>query len=144
MKAVVFSAALLAAAVLSTVEVPRATAADQPAAGKVYELRTYVAKPGKLEALLARFRDHTCTLFKKHGIEMIGAWTPAQGDAAQTTLIYLVAFPSVEAQKKAWAAFRADPDWIKAKAASEKDGPLLTKIPPDSMNLAPTVFSPLQ
>jgi hypothetical protein len=37
----------------------RAAAADPPPAGKVYELRTYHASPGKLEALQARFRDHT-------------------------------------------------------------------------------------
>lgn len=144
MKAVVYSAALLLAAVLTAAWAPSAAAADKPAGGKIYELRTYVAKPGKFEALLARFHDYTCALFKKHGIEMIGAWTPSQGDAAQNTLIYIVAFPSQEAQTKAWAAFRADPDWIKAKADSEKDGPLLTKIPPDSVNLTPTNFSPLQ
>ena len=48
-----------------------ASAADAPAAGKVYELRVYHASPGKLEALHARFRDHTCKLFKKHGMELV-------------------------------------------------------------------------
>ena len=44
--------------------------------GKVYELRTYTCAEGKLEALKARFRDHTIRIFNKHGIESIGYWVP--------------------------------------------------------------------
>ena len=46
-----------------------ALAADSPAAEKdarVYEMRVYYAAPGKLDALNARFRDHTAKLFEKH------------------------------------------------------------------------------
>lgn len=104
-----------------------APAADKP--GKVFELRTYIASPGKFEALNARFRNHTLELFKKHGIEVVGFWVPADGPEAQDTLMYFVAFPSAEAQKKAWAAFKSDPAWKKAKADSEKDGvPLAKKV----------------
>ena len=39
---------------------------------RVYELRTYYAAPGKLDALNARFRDHTCKLFEKHGMTNVG------------------------------------------------------------------------
>lgn len=110
--------------------------------GRVFEMRTYIANPGKLDALNARFRDHTCKLFKKHGIDIIGFWTPTEGEAAQTTLVYLLAFPSVEAQKNAWAAFREDEDWKKAKAASEVDGVLVKQV--ISVNLAPTDYSPIK
>ncbi len=130
---------LLATALLSGV---RAAAADTSSADKVYELRIYHANPDKLEALHARFRDHTCKLFKKHGIEMIGFWTPTQGEEAKNTLYYIVAFPSVEAQKKAWQEFRDDPDWKQAKADSEKEGVLVNKV--DSTNLKPTDYSPLR
>jgi hypothetical protein len=119
-----------------------ASAADTPAAGKVYELRTYIASPGKLDALNARFRDHTCKLFKKHGIEIIGFWVPTQGEEAANTLIYLVVFPSVEAQKKAWQAFRDDPEWKKVKADSEKDGVLAKEV--KSKNLQATDYSPMR
>jgi hypothetical protein len=68
-----------------------ALAADVAPADKVYELRVYHAHPGKLEALHARFRDHTCKLFQKHGIEMIGFWTPTEGAEAKDTLYYIVA-----------------------------------------------------
>ena len=109
-------------------------------ATKVYELRTYKTNPGKLDALHARFRDHTCKLFQKHGIELVGFWTPTEGDEAKDTLVYIVAFPSVEAQKQAWKAFGDDPDWKKAKADSEKDGVLVKTV--TSQNLTPTDYSP--
>jgi hypothetical protein len=118
-----------------------ASAADAPP-GKVYELRVYHANPGKLEALHARFRDHTCRLFKRHGMELIGFWTPTEGDEAKDTLHYIVAFPNAEAQKKAWESFRADPEWIKAKADSETEGVLVKKI--DITNLKATDYSPLR
>ena len=120
----------------------RVSAADGHDSGKVYELRVYHANPGKLEALHARFRDHTCKLFKKHGIELVGFWTPMQGEEAKNTLYYIIAFPSVEAQKKAWQAFRSDPEWTKVKADSEKEGVLVNKV--DSTNLKATDYSPLR
>jgi hypothetical protein len=119
----------------------RANAAESPPSAKVYELRIYHANPGKLEALHARFRDHTCKLFQKHGIELIGFWTPIQGEEAKNTLYYVIAFPSVEAQKKAWQAFRDDPDWKKVKDESEKGGVLVNKV--DSTTLKATDYSPL-
>jgi hypothetical protein len=120
-----------------------AQAEEAPAkAGKVFELRTYVANPGKLEALNKRFREHTNALFKKHGVEIIGFWTPTAGPEAQNTLIYIVAFPSVEAQKKAWAAFMKDPEWIKAKKESEVNGVLVQKV--ISQNLKATDYSPIR
>ena len=120
----------------------RASAADAPPAGKVYELRVYHLNPGKLEALHARFRDHTCKLFQKHGMEVIGFWTPLEGEEAKNTLYYLIAFPNAEAQKKAWQAFWNDPDWKKVKADSEKDGVLVKKM--DGTNLKATDYSPMQ
>jgi hypothetical protein len=119
-----------------------ASAADTSATGKVYDMRIYKTNPGKLEALHARFRDDTCRIFKKHGIEMIGFWTPTEGEEAKDTLIYIVVFPSVEAQKKAWDAFWADPEWKKVKADSEKDGVLVKEI--KGKNLKATDYSPLR
>lgn len=117
-------------------------AAPAPAAGKVYELRTYTTPPGKLEALHARFRDHTNALFVKHGMTLVGYWTPADGPEAENTLVYILAHDSREAAKKSWAAFAADPEWNAAKKASEADGPLTTKV--ESKFLNPTDYSPLK
>jgi hypothetical protein len=110
---------------------------------RVFELRTYTANEGKLNALNARFRDHTVALFNKHGMTSIGYWTPTEEPKSKNTLIYLLAFPSAEAREKSWAAFRADPDWAKARAESEKDGGKLTE-KTEFVILTPTDFSPMQ
>src|ERR1700676_3147291 len=86
-------------------------AAEKKADQRVFELRVYHAAPGKMEALHARFRDHTCQLFKKHGMEIVGFWSPRDPELAQKKLIYLLAFPSKEAAEKSWKDFLADPDW---------------------------------
>ena len=120
-----------------------ALAADPSAGQRVFEQRTYIANEGKLEALHARFRDHTNDLFQKHGITVIGYWVPQdEKDGKANTLVYLLAFPSREAAKTAWAAFGADPEWQKAKAESEKDGVLVGKV--ISVYLDPTDYSPLK
>jgi hypothetical protein len=110
---------------------------------RVFELRTYYAAPGKMKALHARFRDHTCHLFKKHGMTIVGFWSPADPREAEEKLIYILAYPSKEAADRSWKAFRADPEWKKVLAESEKDGKLLAK-PPESVYMNPTDYSPLK
>jgi hypothetical protein len=84
----------------------------------VYEMRTYTAAEGKLDALNARFRDHTVQLFKKHGIESIGYWVPTDEEKSKNTLIYVIKHKSRDAAKASWKAFGADPEWKKAAKAS--------------------------
>jgi NIPSNAP len=112
------------------------------AENRVYELRTYVAKEGKLENLLTRFRDHTTRLFAKHGMDNIGYWVPADGSDSKNTLIYVLAHKSRDTAKASWDAFRKDPDWVKAKAASEANGPIVEKV--TSVFLTPADFSKLK
>ncbi|MGL4464210.1 MAG: NIPSNAP family protein [Planctomycetia bacterium] len=109
---------------------------------RVFEMRTYYAPAGKMDALLARFRNHTCKLFEKHGMELVSFWSPTDPADAQTKLVYVLAFPSKEAADRSWAAFRDDPDWKKAKADSEKDGKLVEKV--ESVFLVGVDFSPLK
>jgi hypothetical protein len=120
-----------------------AGAADPPAKSgtKVYELRTYHTHPGRLDALNRRFRDHTCRIFRKHGMELVGFWTPQDDNQGKAdTLIYILAFPSRDAAKAAWQAFRDDPEWKTARADSEKDGPIVKEV--QSVFLDPTDYSP--
>ena len=116
--------------------------ANAQASNRVFELRTYTAAPGKLDALHKRFRDHTVKLLSKHGVTHVGYWAPADAPLAENTLIYVLAHPSREAAKKSWDAFRADPDWIKARDESQKDGSLTTKV--ESVFLNPTDYSPIK
>jgi hypothetical protein len=114
------------------------------AAGRVFEMRTYIASPGRLEALNARFRNHTLALFKKHGMEVVGFWEPVdKKDGAGDKLVYILAHPSRAAAEAAWKAFREDPVWLKVKAESEADGvPLPAKI--ESVFLTATDYSSIR
>ena len=105
---------------------------------RLFEMRTYYAAPGKLDALHARFRDHTLKLFEKHGMTNIGYWVPT--DNADNKLIYVLAFPDRDVREKAFKSFGADPDWQKAFKDSEKDGKLVTKI--ENLFLTATDYSP--
>ncbi len=98
------------------------------AQNRVYELRTYTCNEGKLEALKARFRDHTIEIFKRHGMESVGYWVPQDGPASKTTLIYILVHPSREAAKKNWAAFNTDPEWVKVpnRVRSRREDPRQT------------------
>ena len=89
---------------------------------RTFELRTYTASVGNLDALNARFRDHTVKLFAKHGMENFGYWTMSDKKAkgADNTLVYLLAHKSQEAAVDSFKSFRTDPDWVAARAASEK------------------------
>lgn len=113
--------------------------ATTPSHADVYELRTYKTKEGKLDALNARFRDHTMRLFKKHGIESIGYWVPTDSEASKDTLIYVIKHKSRDAAAASWKAFIADPEWKKAAAESGVGG--LAKRP-ESVYMEATDYSP--
>src|SRR5204862_155807 len=100
---------------------PSASAAQKE--NRFFEMRTYYAAPGKLEALLARFRNHTTKLFEKHGMTNFAYWVPTETrDGAGSTLIYILAHKDSEAAAESFKTFRADPEWVKVKAESEADG----------------------
>jgi hypothetical protein len=130
------------AALAGALAVVRADKGDKKVDPRFFELRIYHTAPGKMEALQARFRDHTNKLFDKHGMTVIGFWTPDNPDEADKKLIYILAYPSKEAREKSWKAFREDPDWLAAKAESEKDGKLVEKV--EEVYLNPTDFSPIK
>ncbi len=121
----------------------KASANAPPAANRVFELRTYHTNEGKLDDLHKRFRDHTCDLFKKHGAELIGFWTPLdEANGKGEKLVYMLAFPSREAAKKMWEDFGKDPEWQKVYKESHKDGVLVKKV--ESMYLEPTDYSEIK
>jgi hypothetical protein len=109
---------------------------------RFFEMRTYIANDGKLDALHARFRDHTNKLFVKHGMELIGYWVPTDEKESKNTLVYILAYPSKEARDKSWKDFVADPAWIKAKDESHKDGVIVKNV--ISKFMTPTDYSPIK
>ncbi len=114
--------------------------AQAAGASTVFELRVYHTYEGKLDDLLARFRDHTMTIFKRHGIESVAYWTPTDEPLAGKTLFYILRHPSREAATANWAAFSADPEWKQVSAASQVNGKLVEKT--ESTFLKLTDFSP--
>ena len=108
----------------------------------VYELRLYRVNEGKMEALIARFGDHTDAIFKRHNMKSIGYWRPEDAPYSQNLFVYILEHPSREEARKNWAAFQADPEWKKVKADSEVNGPLADHI--DSYFMDPTTFSALK
>lgn len=110
---------------------------------RVFELRTYTTNEGKLPDLHKRFREHTCALFQKHGIELVGFWTPQdEKDGKVNKLIYIIAFPSREAAAKSWKAFGEDPEWQKVKEESHKNGVIVNHV--DSVYMDPTDYSAIK
>jgi hypothetical protein len=104
----------------------------------IYELRIYRCLPGRLPALMKRFDTVTLGLWKKHGIRQAGFWTTLVGES-NMDLTYMLAWYSLAERERIWNAFMADPEWIKERADSEKDGMIVANI--SSSFLQPTAFS---
>jgi hypothetical protein len=113
--------------------------ADEGLKARVFEMRTYTTAEGRLSVLHKRFREHTNYLFVKHGMTLIGYWTPTD---KPETLVYILAYPDMDARKKSWKGFMGDEAWKKAWAASKEDGPVVTKV--ESQFLNPTDYSPIR
>lgn len=104
----------------------------------IHELRVYRCCPGRLPALLSRFQNHTLRIWEKHGIRQAGFWTTLVGESNQE-LTYLVAWDSMAERETKWAAFLADPEWIAARAETEKDSQIVLNV--SNQFLLPTAFS---
>ncbi len=117
--------------------------AKQPPQEGTYELRTYTTNPGKLNALNARFSNHTTQLFEKHGIHNVGYWTPLETPDSKNTLIYLIHHANRKQADLNWQAFNTDPQWRKVVHQSQTNGKLL-EISPERIYLKPMEFSPLK
>ena len=107
----------------------------------IYEERIYKIMPGRVPDILNRFTDHAVPLFEKHGMKLVGFWQTVVGPSNHE-LTYLLAFEDANHRDRAWAAFMADPAWIKAKADSETNGVLVAEVA--NRILAPVPFSPMQ
>ena len=129
------------ATMLAPVAGPRARSNDVAADSTVFELRTYTAHPGKLPNVLARFREHTTKLFERHGMVNVGYFTPLDSaDGSADKLVYVLRHASRSAAAASWKAFGADPEWKTVAAASEANGPIVSKV--ESVFLTSADFSP--
>jgi hypothetical protein len=104
----------------------------------IYEMRVYHAVPGKLPALLKRFETQTLKIWERFGIKQAGFFTTVVGETSMQ-LVYFLAWESLADREKRWNAFIADPEWLKVRGETEKDGQLVEKVV--NQLLAPTAFS---
>ena len=109
---------------------------------KVFELRTYQATPGNLGNLHARFRDHTIRIFRKHGMEIVGFWSPKSEEERDDILVYLLAHDSQDAADASWQAFGADPEWASVAEESNKNGQILAGV--ERKYMVATDYSPMK
>jgi hypothetical protein len=103
---------------------------------RCFELRTYTVREGSsLDLLHTRFRERTTALFKKHGMTIVGYWQPV---TKQDTLIYLLAYKDGAARDAAWAAFGADPDWVKTRTEMQ------VNVQVENVFMSATDYSPMK
>ena len=115
------------------------SAVGAAAADTVFELRVYHTVEGKLDDLLSRFREHTVAIFARHGMVSVAYWTPLDEPLRGRTVFYVLKHPSRDAATANWTAFRADPEWVKVRTASEEKGKIVEKV--DSTFMKLTDFS---
>ena len=107
----------------------------------LHELRIYHAVPGRLPDLNQRFSNITLKLWEKFGIRQVGFWTTLAGPSSNA-LYYLLEWESLAEREQKWNAFVANPEWLAARAETEKNGPLVERV--ENMFLTPTPYSKLK
>ena len=79
---------------------------DTKTSQHVYELRLYHVKEGKMDALKARFGDHTDAIFKRHNMKSIGYWSPEDAPDSQNLFIYILEHPSRRRRRRTGLLFK--------------------------------------
>ena len=104
--------------------------------GPYFEMRTYTVQEGSsIELLHARFREHTSSLFKKHGMQIVGYWQPV---SKPNVLVYMLAYKDNAARDASWAAFNTDPEWVKVRTEMN------VRVQVESVFMGATDYSPIK
>jgi hypothetical protein len=135
---------LLAMAFGGGVLVGRGSPLAAQAKNRIFEIRTYTANEGKLDALVKRMRDKEAKIFEKNGMKGIGFFVAAEAPKSENTYVYILAHESREAARASWAKFGNDPEWKELRQSSEAAGPILVQGGVQSIFVNPLDFSPLK
>ncbi|REG78256.1 NIPSNAP protein [Algoriphagus antarcticus] len=111
-------------------------------ASGIFQLRTYTCYDGKLENLITRFKEHTQDLFEKQGLKNYPYWMTVEKDGSQPKLVYLLGAKDQASFDAGFAAFVKDPEWLKARDASEASGKIVEKV--DAVMFKTLPYSPLK
>jgi len=93
-----------------------------------------------MAALHARFQNITLKFFEKHGIKVVGFWEAVIG--ATNTLYYMLVWENMAQRERVWNSFQSDPEWIRARQETEKDGPIVQRVV--NTLLSPTLYSSMR
>jgi hypothetical protein len=104
-----------------------AIAVEKRDKARYYEVRIYHAPTEwQFRALHDRMLGPVAKLFKVHGIEPLFYSTTRVGPN-MPNITYMIPWDSLAAREKAWDAFGADPEWVKARKDSiDKSGQIVT------------------
>ena len=106
----------------------------------LFEYRVYETVPGRMPNLHRRFQTMTLGHFARHGIKVVGFLEAVAGTTNE--LHYILQFDDLAHREKAWNAFQADEAWIRDRAETEKDGPIVARV--RNQFWRPTEYSPLK
>lgn len=107
----------------------------------IHELRIYHVMPGRMEDLHNRFANLTLRVWERIGIRTIGFWTVMIGPSSQV-LYYLMEWDNLADREAKWATLFSDPEWIRERAKTELNGPLVHHY--ENYILQPTRYSNLR
>ena len=100
---------------------------SQAVRAEFYELRIYDVTPGKLDAVIERFRETVEPVRRKHEIDTVGYWTASATNGEK--FVYLIRADSESQLRAHEKAFVDDPEFKKGYAAStSKHGKTVEKI----------------
>ena len=102
---------------------PELTLAKDGVKPRVFELRVYHSPSWKqLAALHERFAGPEIKIFHRVGVRPILYSSTVIGPD-MPNLTYVIPFDNLDEREKAWAAFGADPEWVKVRKESiDKSG----------------------
>jgi hypothetical protein len=110
---------------------------------RLFELRVYHSpRFSQLQALHQRFSGAEIKIFHRSGIHPVLYGSTIIG-GNQPNLTYLIPFDSLAAREKAWAAFGADPEWVKVRQESVEKYGQITAVNDIAIYRA-TAYSPIR
>jgi hypothetical protein len=92
----------------------------------LYELRIYHVVPGRMQAILDRFRDDTISIFAKHNMKVTEFWVDA--DESKNDLYYILEHQDMASRERNFQEFLEDREWLELKERTEQNGPLYESI----------------
>lgn len=99
---------------------------NEPTDDPIYELRLYSVEPGRIRDMERRVQQELNTLFPRHGVRPLGAWSLVAGPAAPL-FVYLTPWRHMQQRTNSWAGFYADPKWAEVRTRTNAGSELVER-----------------